>query len=187
MLLTYTKSIKLNYRNINTITIAYKIINPKNVSQVVLSVSPGLNLEHRVISAAQLKAHAAKSTNWTSEAILDAALNCDNAPLQAQIKNPATGSMEILLDVLAFGASQVMNSLVLGPDLPIAFLGQSARQALSKALDPQDSLGRDWCLLAVSLGLGERLAAFEGASSSTSPTLKLIDEWGRDKGATIGK
>jgi len=95
--------------------------------------------------------------------------------------------MEILLDVLAFGASQVMNSLVLGPDLPVAFLGLSARQTLSKALDPQDAMGRDWCLLAVSLGLGDRLAAFEGASTSTSPTLKLLDEWGRDKGATIGK
>ncbi|XP_059474229.1 death-associated protein kinase 1-like isoform X2 [Neocloeon triangulifer] len=154
--------------------------------QVILCVSPGLTMEHRVISAAQLRAHAAKPTNWPSEVVLEAALTSDNSPLQAQLTNPATNGQEIVLDILAFGASQVMNTLVLGCDLPFAFLGPSARQALSKALDPQDSLGRDWCLLAVSLGLGERLAAFEGASASTSPTLKLLDEWGRDKGATIG-
>ncbi|XP_065333506.1 death-associated protein kinase 1-like isoform X1 [Cloeon dipterum] len=154
--------------------------------QVMISVSPGLNLEHRVISASQLKLHAVRPANWTSEAVLEAALDSDNAPLQAQLRNAATNAQEILLDVLAFGASQVMSSLVLGTDLPIAFLGLSARQALSRALDPQDAMGRDWCLLSVKLGLGERLAAFEGASASTSPTLKLLDEWGRDKGATIG-
>jgi death-associated protein kinase len=81
----------------------------------------------------------------------------------------------------------------MGPDLPVTSLGAAARKALCKALDPPEPLGRDWCLLAVSLGLGERLASLESGASSTetpkpSPTARLLEEWVRtSKSATIGE
>lgn len=82
--------------------------------------------------------------------------------------------------------------MVLGPDLPVTALGLTARQSLCRALDPPEPLGRDWCLLAVSLGLGEKLAMLEGApcpeQPRPSPTARLLDEWVRvTKTATIGE
>jgi death-associated protein kinase len=81
--------------------------------------------------------------------------------------------------------------MVMGSDLPVTALSLTARQALCRALDPPEALGRDWCLLAVSLGLGERLAMLEGAPCSEqprpSPTARLLEEWVRaTKTPTIG-
>jgi hypothetical protein len=48
-------------------------------------------------------------------------------------------------------------------------------------------MGKDWCLLAVKLGLGDKIAVLDAAGSSSSRTVKLLDEWAKDKTSGIGK
>jgi hypothetical protein len=48
-------------------------------------------------------------------------------------------------------------------------------------------MGKDWCLLAVQLGLAEKVAVLDAAGRSSSRTAMLLDEWAKDKASGIGK
>jgi hypothetical protein len=48
-------------------------------------------------------------------------------------------------------------------------------------------MGKDWCLLAVQLGLADKVSVLDVAGSSSSRTAKLLDEWAKDKASGIGK
>lgn len=81
-----------------------------------------------------------------------------------------------------------MNEVILsGDELPVTALSTVCRQQLCKLLDPPDPLGKDWCLLAVQLGLGDKIAVLDTTGSSSSRTAKLLDEWAKDKISGIGK
>jgi len=81
---------------------------------------------------------------------------------------------------------QVAEVVVLGGDLPTSELPPACMQVLSRLLDPPDPLGRDWCLLAVKLGLGHKIALLDNEYTS-SKTCALLDLWAKNKDATIGK
>jgi death-associated protein kinase len=81
-----------------------------------------------------------------------------------------------------------VNEVILsGDELPVTALSTVCRQQLCKLLDPPDPLGKDWCLLAVQLGLGDKIAVLDTTGSSSSRTAKLLDEWAKDKISGIGK
>ena len=78
-----------------------------------------------------------------------------------------------------------------GTALHISEMSTLTRQTLSRLLDPQDRLGKDWCLLAVRMGLTDKVPKLEGgkrARAGQSQTAKLFDEWEkRGKASSIGK
>ena len=79
-----------------------------------------------------------------------------------------------------------MNEIVLsGDELPVTALSTVCRQQISKLLDPPDPLGKDWCLLAVQLGLADKIAVID-SGSSLSRSARLLDEWAKDKASGIG-
>jgi len=82
---------------------------------------------------------------------------------------------------------QVSEVLLTGDELPVTALSTVCRQQLCKLLDPPDPMGKDWCLLAVQLGLGDKVSMLDAAGSSSSRTAKLLDEWAKDKASGIGK
>ena len=47
-------------------------------------------------------------------------------------------------------------------------------------LDPPDPLGRDWCLLALQLGLQEEVPVIDTANDFSSPTDKLLTAWEKE-------
>ncbi|XP_014673693.1 PREDICTED: death-associated protein kinase 1-like [Priapulus caudatus] len=99
----------------------------------------------------------------------------------------AAGSEEHLVDLLCFGAADALHALTLGVDLPAACLDPATRRRLASVLDPADPWGKDWCLLAVALGLNDLLPSIDaGVGEGESRTAAAITEWARREGATVG-
>ena len=87
--------------------------------------------------------------------------------------------------------------MVLWPTLPVRELSVGGRRALSALMDPPDPLGKDWCLLAVQLGLNDSVAHLDAAVHPSHPTQiptlsqtnALLDRWSQTEegDATLGK
>jgi death-associated protein kinase len=82
---------------------------------------------------------------------------------------------------------QVSEVLLTGDELPVTAMSTVCQQQLCKLLDPADPMGKDWCLLAVQLGLADKVSMLDAAGKSISRTANLLDEWAKDKASGIGK
>ena len=82
---------------------------------------------------------------------------------------------------------QIRSLLLPGTLLHISSISTLTRQSLCALLDPEDALGRDWCLLAVRMGLIEKVPKLEGARRGQSQMGKLLDEWERQPASSIGE
>ena len=83
---------------------------------------------------------------------------------------------------------QIRSVLKPGTDLHISAISTLTRQILCQLLDPVDPLGKDWCLLAVKLGLVEKLPKLETTGGNKlSQTARLLDEWEQNPSSKIGK
>lgn len=58
-------------------------------------------------------------------------------------------------------------------------------------MDAPDPMGKDWCLLAVKMGLADKVPKLESTGSKIlshpSQMAKLLDEWESSSNSTIGK
>ncbi|XP_033608089.1 death-associated protein kinase dapk-1 isoform X3 [Cryptotermes secundus] len=152
--------------------------------QVLLEMSPGLPIEKHILSAEQLRLHSDLVHCWPPDQLMECILQ--PSCLNAKLFNPLTGNYESVLDLVGFGASEVVKLVISGDELPVTTLSTVCRQQLCRLLDPPDSLGKDWCLLAVQLGLAEKVALLDVAGSSRSRTAMLLDEWAKVKASGIG-
>lgn len=105
--------------------------------------------------------------SWEPAPIISALM--DKGFEEAQFKNPFNGRHESVWDIIGCGMS-LMDNCVPGPKQPVKYVKLSVQRRLAQMLDPPDSHGKDWCLLAVRLGLGDQVAQFD--STIDSPTLR---------------
>lgn len=155
------------------------------VDQVLLEMSPGLPIEKHVLSAEQLREHCEEVYCWSPADLMEAVLKPQR--LDSTVLNPVTEHKETLLDLVGFGAPEVRDLVLTGDDLPVSALSTVCRQQLCRLLDPPDPLGKDWCLLAVKLGLADKIATLDlDNNSSVSRTARLLDEWAKDRSTGIG-
>ncbi|XP_077457150.1 death-associated protein kinase 1 [Stigmatopora argus] len=110
---------------------------------------------------------------------------------ETSLTNTIGGYRESFSVILAFGCAEVYQRGVLGPHVHISDVPALARRKMCRMLDPPDALGKDWCLLAMNLGLSELVAKYGGnapASDGTqpSPTAALLHEWSGSPGGTVG-
>merc|ERR1712083_506531 len=63
---------------------------------------------------------------------------------------------------------------------------QVTRQSLCQLLDPAHPLGKDWCLLAVQMGLVDKVPKLDVGSGAYSQTARLLDEWANQPDSSIG-
>uniref|UniRef100_A0A8C6WPM1 non-specific serine/threonine protein kinase n=1 Tax=Neogobius melanostomus TaxID=47308 RepID=A0A8C6WPM1_9GOBI len=87
--------------------------------------------------------------------------------------------------ILAFGCAEVYQQGILGTHIHISDVPLLARRKLCRMLDPPDALGKDWCLLAMNLGLTE-LVAKHRCCPAPSPTAALLQEWSARPDSTVG-
>ena len=81
---------------------------------------------------------------------------------------------------------QVLQHLTLGMDLEVSHLTIHTQRLLSLLLDPADPMGRDWCLLAVTLGLSDYLPTLDNDDQKqVSQTQRVLAEWTRRCDATV--
>ncbi|XP_052278022.1 death-associated protein kinase 1-like isoform X2 [Dreissena polymorpha] len=151
--------------------------------QVITHVIPGVYVEKQVLSPSQLKDHIKTTHCYSSSEILSSQLNkCSSLTLPG-------GKTENFIDVMFMGSSEVRSAVCLGVDLPISYLPIHTRQLLCQIMDPQDPLGRDWCLLAVTLGLETCLPSLDASTHKhESKTERTLEEWATvEPHATVGQ
>ena len=47
-------------------------------------------------------------------------------------------------------------------------------------------MGKDWCMLAVQMGLSDKVPKLDVGAGSYSQTARLLDEWARGSGSSLG-
>lgn len=147
------------------------------VCNALKAICPGFHLERNPLSCVQLKSTFGDVYAYGAKDIHSAMMNnCTTVVLPGKMKQH-----ESICDLIAFGCREIFTHLISGTRLHVSQLSLEARQSLSRVVDPPDSTGRDWCLLALSLGLASRLPSLEGAESPTDASVRL---WSRDSNAT---
>ena len=149
------------------------------IDQVLLEMSPGLPVDKIILSSSDLKVHRSQPMYWSPGYIMKAMMR---AGWKAELR-PG----ESLASVLCFGCDSVTSGLVPGPDLHVSSMSTVTRQSLCTLLDPPNSLGRDWCMLAVHMGLSDKVPKLDIGSGSYSQTARLLDEWANESSSTIGQ
>ena len=169
---------------------------------------PGESVEKHILSCHDLGRHSDLVHVYAPKDIISA---LDSEGFDATVENPETSEdgqkiVENMGDLICFGSQEVriwfgfckelrepripyqIRSLLLpGTLLHISSISTLTRQSLCALLDPEDALGRDWCLLAVRMGLIEKVPKLEGARRGQSQMGKLLDEWERQPASSIGE
>lgn len=153
------------------------------IDQVLLEMSPGLAIEKHVLSVADLQSHSEPLHSYSPCELMSALLQ--PARLDSELYNPFADCYETLRQLIAFNDHEIESVMVCSDQLSVACLSSVYRQALCALLDPPDPLGKDWCMLALQLGLADCVPAIE--SSSNSPTAALLDYWATKKSSSLGE
>lgn len=147
---------------------------------------PGLFVQVSYLSPVDLAMHDASPYAYSSCDVLTALVN------EKETARRVSGSQgveeEKLCDLVAFGSDSLLSSLVPGLEMHVSRMPQETRRKLCALMDPADPIGRDWCLLAVQLGLSTELPVVEGdPDSAGSPTDRVLSLWSADNEATLSK
>ncbi|XP_043277827.1 death-associated protein kinase 1-like isoform X2 [Venturia canescens] len=149
------------------------------VDTTVEIIAPALLLERHWLSPSQLRDYDEVVHSWEPAPILSALMEKNFE--EAHFKNPFNGRQESVWDIVGCGMAP-MDNCIPGPRQPVKYIKPGVQRRLAQMLDPPDPHGKDWCLLAVRLGLGDRVAQFD--STIDSPTLRLLGC--AETGCTVG-
>lgn len=157
---------------------------------LVAATLPGLLTARHYLSPQQLREHHGPVMLYQPRDFFRAQARGENA-----LSNTMGGYRESFVSIVALGCTQVYKHGSLGRDVPVAELSHLARRKLCRLLDPPDALGKDWCLLAMNVGLSELAAKYSGGTNGTppadplslpSPTATLLQEWSQRSDSTVG-
>ncbi|XP_067666267.1 death-associated protein kinase 1-like isoform X1 [Haliotis asinina] len=150
------------------------------VEQVIDNVCPGLCVERYTLSPSQLKEHNKIIRSYSPTEILRMQMdNRHSMILSGEV-------YEDFVDIVCMGSEEIMSSICIGMDLDISHLSIHTRRLLSYLLDPPEHMGRDWCLLAVTLGLSDSLPVLDKeANQQVSQTDRVLEEWSKHHCATV--
>uniref|UniRef100_A0A6Q2Z5B6 Non-specific serine/threonine protein kinase n=1 Tax=Esox lucius TaxID=8010 RepID=A0A6Q2Z5B6_ESOLU len=150
------------------------------------STLPGLMTARYYLSPQQLKEHHGPIMVYQPKDFLRAQAQRDNS-----LSNTMGGYKESFSSILAFGCAEVYSRSHLGRDVHISQVSLLARRKLCRLLDPPDALGKDWCLLAMNLGLTDLVAKHSSTTTNdpslqASPTAELLQDWSVRPDSTVG-
>uniref|UniRef100_A0AAR2KBH9 non-specific serine/threonine protein kinase n=1 Tax=Pygocentrus nattereri TaxID=42514 RepID=A0AAR2KBH9_PYGNA len=151
---------------------------------------PGLLTARHYLSPQQLREHHGPIMLYQPRDFFRAQARGENA-----LANTMGGYRESFSSIVTLGCTNVYKRGSLGGDVPVVEVSHLARRKLCRMLDPPDALGKDWCLLAMNLGLSELAAKYSTGTNGTppadpfavpSPTAALLQEWSQRSDSTIG-
>lgn len=165
---------------------------------LVASTLPGLLTAKYYLSPQQLREHHAPIMIYQPKDFFRA-----QAQRETSLTNTMGGYRESFSSILSFGCAEVYQQGTLGKDIHISDVPLLARRKLCRMLDPPDAMGKDWCLLAMNLGLTDLVAKHStGTPNGTpeldsgkdsqqavlqpSPTAALLQEWSGRADSTVG-
>ncbi|TNN48699.1 Death-associated protein kinase 1 [Liparis tanakae] len=164
---------------------------------LLASTLPGLITAKYYLSPQQLREHHAPVMVYQPKDFYRAQVQRESS-----LTNTMGGYRESFSSILSFGCAEVYQQGTLGKDVHIADVPLLARRKLCRMLDPPDALGKDWCLLAMNLGLTELVAKHSNGTPNgggdapplaeldsapqPSPTAALLAAWSLRADSTVG-
>ncbi|KAM4578285.1 death-associated protein kinase 1 [Fundulus diaphanus] len=161
---------------------------------LLASTLPGLLTAKYYLSPQQLREHHAPIMVYQPKDFCRAQIQRETS-----LTNTMGGYRESFSSILAFGCAEVYQQGTLGTDIHISDVPLLARRKLCRMLDPPDALGKDWCLLAMNLGLTDLVAKHSNgtpngapdpgsqqAELQPSPTAALLQDWSGRTSSTVG-
>ena len=139
---------------------------------------PGTYVTPQVLSVHEMKAHRPEAW-YEPEQIFQ-------AQRSTGIVHHRLGFTENLSSLLCCGCPEMLLAAKSAPLVHIKNIDIKTRRELSRLLDPPDPLGRDWCLLALSLGLMEELPVIDMRQGLvSSATDRVLREFERRSSSTV--
>ncbi|XP_014251310.1 death-associated protein kinase 1-like isoform X2 [Cimex lectularius] len=144
------------------------------IDMVLLDIVPGLLMEKHTLSAYDLRTHASPVYCYAPDVLMKASL--ESKGFETMVTNPLANTSETILELISFGMEEEVQKLVCNAyEINVDMLSTLCMQQVCAMLDPPDPHGRDWCLLAVQLGLTNKLSVIENTSHSrTASTLHQL-------------
>ena len=153
------------------------------VFEAIHDTNPGTNVLTFIPSVKHLKDHRKQPAMYSSIEVFEAERGDGVARHTDREDEPDLE--ESILDLVCCGCKDLLIAAKSAPYTPLRDLSQRTRARLCRLLDPPDPLGRDWCLLALQLGMTEEVPAIDEADDSGSPTDKLLTAWERGVSGTV--
>ncbi|KAK9888307.1 hypothetical protein WA026_000568 [Henosepilachna vigintioctopunctata] len=139
-------------------------------------VCPGLLLERHILSPEDLRMHSKDPFLYNPHIINSAMLEAESTS-DVIFYNSNIGQYESVVQLVMFGDPELANGILWGCGLKVQDLPSAAKLKLCGLLDPPEPHGRDWCLLALRLGLNqEKIAALDSQYSSHTMRLLTVTE-----------
>lgn len=164
------------------------------IEQVIEDMCPSLNYRMFVLNPIDLQSHKAHIRRYPQDSVFrrmqEILASPKGSPTATPTHVPSPDSLDNLSleDLLTFGNEALLTGLKWGPRLHLSSVRTPVFQRLCYMLDPPDPHGKDWCLLAIRLGLTNSVPKFDTTNEwLRSRTSKILDEWGREKECSVGQ
>nr|XP_020021637.1 death-associated protein kinase 1 isoform X2 [Castor canadensis] len=158
------------------------------IENVMATTLPGLLTVKHYLSPQQLREHHEPVMVYQPRDFFRA-----QTLRESSLTNTMAGYKESFSSITCFGCHDVYTQASLGMDIHASDLNLLTRRKLSRLLDPPDPMGKDWCLLAMNLGLPELVAKYNSGPGSgsardflPSPVHVLLREWTSLPESTVG-
>ncbi|XP_006898936.1 PREDICTED: death-associated protein kinase 1 isoform X2 [Elephantulus edwardii] len=156
------------------------------IENVMATTLPGLLTVKHYLSPQQLREHHEPVMIYQPRDFFRA-----QTLRETSLTNTMGGYKESFSSIMCFGCHNVYSQASLGMDIHASDLNLLTRRKLSRLLDPPDPMGKDWCLLAMNLGLPELVAKYNTNNGAPkdflpSPVHALLREWTSFPESTVG-
>lgn len=156
------------------------------IETVMATTLPGLLTVKHYLSPQQLREHHEPVMVYQPRDFFRA-----QTLKESSLTNTMGGYKESFSSITCFGCHDVYSQASLGMDIHASDLSLLTRRKLSRLLDPPDPMGKDWCLLAMNLGLPDMVAKHNVNTRASrdflpSPVHALLQEWTSYPESTVG-
>ncbi|KAI4457163.1 ankyrin repeats (3 copies) [Holotrichia oblita] len=142
------------------------------ITTAINRICPGLLIERHILSSHQLRVHHLEPYSYDPQIVMSAMLDAEST-LDVTLYNQEVERQESIVQLVLFDDIEIANNIQWGCALKVSDLCAPAKLKMCGLLDPPEPHGRDWCLLALKLGLSqERIAALD--SQHSSHTMRLL-------------
>ncbi|KAH9426420.1 Death-associated protein kinase 1 [Dermatophagoides pteronyssinus] len=167
------------------------------IEQTINQCAPGLNVAKSYMSPVQIKDQRENLSYYSSSSLMKSLLMSSNnksttSLLKKKIHSDDGEIEERIGDILCFGICDLTEINVtsgeptLANELHSSNLSLLTKQKLCSLLDPPESIGRDWCMFGILLGMTDKLPKLDpGTNAQSSPTARVIEECVRNVNCTI--
>ncbi|KAG8595949.1 hypothetical protein GDO81_001679 [Engystomops pustulosus] len=188
LLVNHGQGIEVHVRGLETEKIKCCLLQESICSiidNLLATTLPGLLTVKHYLSPQQLREHHEPVMVYQPRDFFRA-----QAQKETSLANTMAGYKESFSSILCFGSLEIYSQGSLGMDHHVSDLNILVRRKLSRLLDTPDPMGKDWCLLAMNLGLPELVAKYNTGSGAPkdflqSPICALLQEWGNAPESTV--